>query len=84
VPHERLGEPRQGGGARPKSGPVRQYMTWPAAYRIADAQVAYWQRTGITADEAQRALQCDFPAAWDDVRRRLAAWAMAHKDRWEE
>ena len=59
-------------------------MTWPAAYRIADQQLAYWQRTGITADEAQRALQCDFPAAWDDVRRMLAAWAMAHKDRWED
>lgn len=60
-------------------------LTWPAAYRIADTQVAYWRRTGITADEAQRALlQCDFPAAWDDVRRMLAAWAMLHKARWEE
>jgi hypothetical protein len=59
-------------------------MTWPAAYRIADDQIAFWKRTGITADEATRALQYDFPATWHAVRWKLAAWAMAHKDRWED
>jgi len=59
-------------------------MTWPAAYRIADDQIAFWKRIGITADEAQRALQCDFPAQWRRVREQLACWAMLHKDRWED
>jgi len=58
-------------------------MTWPAAYRIADDQIAYWQQGGITADEATRALAYDFPATWQAVRRMLAAWAMLHQDRWE-
>lgn len=59
-------------------------MTWPAAYRIADEQIAYWQRTGITADEATRALQYDFPETWAAVRRKLAAWAMQNAERWED
>ena len=59
-------------------------MTWHAAYRIADEQVAYWQQAGITADEATRALAYDFPATWIVVRRQIAAWAMQHRDRWEE
>ena len=58
-------------------------MTWHAAYRIADDQIAYWQQTGITAEEAERTLRLGIPAAWDDVRRMLAAWAMLHQDRWE-
>jgi len=58
-------------------------VTWHAAYRIADEQVAYWQRSGVTAREAAIALQHDLPVTWVAVRRQLAAWAMLHQDRWE-
>jgi len=59
-------------------------MTWPAAYRIADEQIAHWQRSGVTAREAEIALRFDYPASWQAVRRKLARWVMAQKDRWEE
>ena len=59
-------------------------MTWHAAYRIADDQVAYWQQAGITADEATRALAYDFPPTWQAVRRKLAAWVVQHHELWEE
>lgn len=59
-------------------------MTWHAAYRIADEQVAYWQQAGVTAREAQIALQHDYPTSWFLVRRKLARWVMAHGEMWEE
>jgi len=59
-------------------------MTWPAAYRIADEQIAFWQRTGVTADEVQTALRYYYPVAWDAVRRHLARWAIKHGKLWED
>ena len=59
-------------------------MTWPAAYRIADDQIAYWQRAGVTALEAEIALRFDYPASWQAVRRKLAVWVVEHHELWED
>ena len=59
-------------------------MTWPAAYRIADDQIAYWQRSGVTAHEAADALRYDCPTTWNAVRRTLAAWVVQHHELWED
>ena len=59
-------------------------MTWPAAYRIADEQVAFWKHVGVSADEAMLALLHHTPTSWLAVRRKLAAWVMQHGELWEE
>jgi hypothetical protein len=63
-------------------------MTWPAAYRIADEQVAFWKHVGVSADEAMLALLHHSPAndlgTWIAVRRRMAVWARENADLWEE
>lgn len=65
-------------------GDGEQAMTWHAAYRIADDQIAYWQRSGVTAREAEIALLPDYPTSWFLIRQKLARWVMAHRDRWED
>jgi hypothetical protein len=63
-------------------------MTWPAAYRIADEQIVFWKRAGVSADEAMLALLYDLLAndlkTWFTVRRKLAEWAKKNAEMWEE
>lgn len=60
-------------------------MTWDDALRHADAQIAEWQASGIGPAEAMIALHNEqAPAQWHQVREQLAAWAMLHRDRWED
>ena len=58
-------------------------MTWAEALRHADAQIAQWKRDGIGPGEALVALHNERPARWQIVREQLAAWAMLHRERWE-
>jgi len=63
-------------------------MTWKQALRHADEQIAQWKRDGIRPAEAVEALHR--PASrnrrdgWWRVRQVLAAWAIQHRDRWED
>ena len=49
-------------------------MTWAAAYRAADQQIAHWQENGVSPAEATRALDLSPDAQWQLVRQLLAAW----------
>ena len=59
-------------------------MTWDMALRIADQQIAEWKRLRVGPAEAMMALHNEQPARWRDVREQVAAWAMLHRERWEE
>ena len=59
-------------------------MTWAEALRHADVQIALWQRDGIGPGEAMVALHNEVPGRWQQVRVQLAAWAMLHRERWED
>ena len=59
-------------------------MTWTQALRIADRQIAQWQRDGIGPASALMALHDEQPTRWPQVRQQLAAWVLLHKDRWED
>lgn len=69
-------------------------MTWAAALRHADRQIALWQRDGIGPAEALMALHNEPPTRdegstwagtrWRQVRQQLAAWVMLHREQWEE
>lgn len=80
-----LGSARTRGRRRARSTPPRAYIavTWDAALRIADDQIAEWERLGITPVEAEAALRNEGPARWQRVRKLIAAWVMLHRDRWE-
>jgi hypothetical protein len=59
-------------------------VTWADALRHADQQIAEWQRTGVGPAEALMALHNEQPARWRLVRDQMAAWAMLHRERWED
>jgi hypothetical protein len=59
-------------------------VTWDDAFAIANDQIAEWQRRGVGPAEALFALQNEHPAHWQQVRELLAAWAILHRERWEE
>ncbi len=59
-------------------------MTWADALRHADAQIALWKRCGIGPAAALLALHDEQPARWQIVREQMAAWAMLHRERWED
>jgi hypothetical protein len=59
-------------------------VTWEDALRYADAQIEQWQRDGIGPAEALMALHNEQPARWQQVREQVAAWAILHRERWED
>lgn len=58
-------------------------MTRAEAIAIAAEQIAFWQRQGMTADDAWRALGCCWAWAveWSEVRSEMIRWLLADEYR---